>query len=89
MRRLLARMEIGLYRDIPPPDLVVQLRVPLEVAVVRNATRGKREPEDHVRRRHSQIANLDFGRAPVTRIDTDRPVAEALLEVKRAVWSAL
>lgn len=88
-RRLLARLEARLYGDIPPPDLVVQLSVPLEVAVLRNATRGKREPEDHVRRRHSMIANIDFGRTPVRRIDTDRPVAETLLEVKRALWSVL
>jgi thymidylate kinase len=88
-RRLLARLEARLYRDIPPPDLVVQLSVPLEVAVVRNAERDKREPEDYVRRRHSLIANLDFGRTPVHRIQTDRPVAETVLLAKRAVWGAL
>lgn len=88
-RRLLARLEARLYRQIPPPDLVLQLTVPLEVAVLRNETRGKREPEDYVRLRHSLIANLDFGRTPVQRIDTDRPVAETVLEVKRALWNAL
>lgn len=88
-RRLLARAEASLYRDIPPPDMVLQLTVPLEVAVLRNDTRGKREPEDYVRLRHSLIANLDFGRTPVQKINTDRPVAETVLDVKRAVWSVL
>jgi thymidylate kinase len=89
LRRLLAQVEASLYRDIPPPDLVLQLSVPLEVAVLRNETRGKREPEDYVRLRHSLIANLDFGRTPVHRINTDRPVAETVLEVKRALWNLL
>jgi thymidylate kinase len=89
LRRLLARVEASLYRDIPPPDMVLQLSVPLEVAVLRNETRGKREPEDYVRLRHSLIANLDFGRTPVHRINTDRPVAETVLEVKRALWNLL
>jgi thymidylate kinase len=89
LRSLLARVEASLYRDIPPPDMVLQLSVPLEVAVHRNATRGKKEPEDYVRLRHSLIANQDFGRTPVHRINTDRPVAETVLEVKRALWNAL
>jgi len=88
-RRALANLEARLYREIPPPDMVVQLAVPLEVAVQRNATRGKREPEDYVRLRHSLIANLDFGTAPVKRLLTDKPVAETVLEAKRALWSAL
>jgi hypothetical protein len=69
--------------------MVLQLTVPLEVAVRRNDTRGKREPEDYVRLRHSLIANLDFGRTPVQKINTDRPVAETVLEVKRALWNTL
>ncbi len=87
--RLLARLEASLYRDIPAPDMVLQLTVPLEVAVRRNETRGKREPEDYVRLRHSLIANLDFGQTPLRRINTDRPVAETVLEVKQALWSVL
>ena len=89
LRSLLVRIEASLYRDIPPPDMVLQLSVPLEVALLRNATRGKQEPEDYVRLRHSLIANLDFGRTPVHRISTDKPVAETVLEVKRAVLNLL
>jgi thymidylate kinase len=89
IRRLLARLEEQLYRGIPPPDLILYLSVPLEVAVVRNQTRGKTEPEDYIRVRHAQSSNLDFGQIPVYRINTDRPLAETVLEVKNAIWNAL
>ena len=89
IRRLLARVEERLYREIPPPDLVLYLSVPLEVAVLRNETRGKKEPEDYVRLRHAQSSNLDFGQAPVYRINNDKPFAETVLEVKKALWNSL
>lgn len=89
VRRLLARIEARLYREIPPPDLVIYLSAPLEVTILRNATRGKKEPEDFVRRRHSQSSNLDFGPTPVHRINTDQPFAETEREVKEIVWNYL
>jgi thymidylate kinase len=89
VRRFLARLEERLYREIPPPDLIIYLYVPLEVAVSRNKTRSKYEPEDYVRHRHAQTANLAFGETPIYRVDTDRPVAETLQEVKKAIWNSL
>lgn len=86
---LLARLEERLYRAIPGPDLILELSVPLEVALARNKTRGKEEPEDFVRLRHAQSSRMDFGRIPVYRVNTDRTFSETLLETKRAVWNAL
>jgi ribose 1,5-bisphosphokinase PhnN len=74
---------------MPPPDLVVNLYAPLEVVISRNASRGKREPEDYVRRRHARSANVDFGQTPVQRINTDQPFDQTVLEVKKAIWNAL
>jgi thymidylate kinase len=88
-RHLLAAIEKRLYREIPPPDLVVSLHVPVEVALMRNRTRGKEEPEDYVRLRHLQISNLDFGNAPVCEINTNQPLEKTILEVKKAIWNAL
>lgn len=87
--RYLARTEARLYQEIPPPDLVIYLTAPLEVTVSRNATRDKTEPEDYVRRRHAQASKLDFGRAPVLRIDTDQPFDETLRQVEGAIWASL
>jgi thymidylate kinase len=89
VRRLLARIEARLYQETPPPDLVIHLSAPLEVTVLRNATRDKKEPEDYVLRRHTQSSNLDFGRTPVYRISTDQPLAETVREVKEVIWSYL
>jgi thymidylate kinase len=89
VRRLLARVEARLYREIPPPDLVIYLSAPLEVTVLRNVTRSKKEPEDYVRRRHAQSSNLEFGRTPIYKINTDQPLDQTVLEVKKAIWNAL
>jgi thymidylate kinase len=89
VRHLLARIEKRLYQEIPPPDLVVSLKVPVEVALLRNKTRGKEEPEDYVRRRHAQSSNLDFGNAPVCVVSTNQPLDKTVLELKNAIWDAL
>jgi thymidylate kinase len=89
VRRLLARIEARLYREIPAPDLVIYLSAPLEVTISRNARRGKKEPEDYVRRRHVRSSNLAFGQTPVYRINTDQPFDQTVTEVKKAIWNAL
>jgi thymidylate kinase len=89
IRHLLARIEKRLYQEIPPPDLVVSLNVPIDVALLRNKTRGKEEPEDYVRLRHAQSSHLDFGNTPVCEIFTNQPLEETVLEIKNAIWDAL
>jgi thymidylate kinase len=89
MRRLLAAIENRLYGAMPRPDLVILLSVPVEVAVLRNRHRGKKEPEDYVRLRHKRSSNLEFGKTPVHKVNTDRPFAEIAMEVKKAIWNAL
>jgi thymidylate kinase len=89
VRHLLARIEKRLYQGIPLPDLVVSLKAPVEVALLRNKTRGKEEPEDYVRRRHAQSSNLNFGQAPVCEITTNQPLDKTVLELKNAIWDVL
>jgi thymidylate kinase len=89
VQHFLARLEKQMYRQVSLPDLVICLSVPVEVAIQRNRTRGKEEPEEYVRFRHSQTSNPDFGDAPVCRIDTDRPLDQTILEVKRAIWEGI
>jgi thymidylate kinase len=89
LQRQLAAMESQLYRSIPPPDLVVYLSAPLDVTINRNATRGKKEPEEYVRWRHARSSQLEFGKAPVCRVNTDQPLDQTVLEVKKAIWGAL
>jgi thymidylate kinase len=85
----LAHVEKRLYQQIPAPDMVISLHVPLEVALVRNKNRGKEEPEDYVRFRHSLASSLEYGNALVDKINTDQPLDQTILEVKKAIWDAL
>jgi thymidylate kinase len=88
-RRLLARLEERLYRSVPGPALIIRLDVPLEVAIMRNRTRGKEEPEDFVRLRHAQSSRLDFSPIHVHKMNTDRSFSRTLLETKKIIWNSL
>ncbi len=85
----LSRLEKQIYEEIPPPDLVVLLTVPVEVAILRNKNRGKVEPEDFVRLRHAQSSNLEFEKAHVYKINTDQALDKTILAVKKAIWNVL
>jgi len=89
LRRRLAAVEARLYRDIPPPDLVVYLTAPLEVALERNRSRGKSEPESYLLSRHERSSSLVFERTVVHRVDTNRPLQDVSSEIRRIVWAAL
>ena len=89
VRRWLTQFEARLYREMPTPDLIIYLSAPLEVVVLRNAARGKKEPEDYVRWRYARSANLEFGKTPVCKINTDQPLDRTVLEVKKAIWNVL
>lgn len=89
VRRWLVGVEDRLYRQIPPPDLVIYLTAPLDVTLERNRVRGKSEPEDYVRSRHARSSNLQFDRVRVERVDTNRPKEESAREIKRVIWEAL
>jgi thymidylate kinase len=84
-RRMLARMEDRLYRDIPVPDLVFHLSAPLDVTLARNAARSKREPEGYVRFRHELSSKLRFDGAPVYRVDTDRDLELVVQEIEGVI----
>ncbi len=89
VRRRLAALESRLYRDIPPPDLVVYLTAPLEVALERNRERGKSEPESYLLSRHARSSSLEFERTTVHELATDRPLDEVTSELRRVIWTAL
>lgn len=89
IRRRLARIENQLYQEISPPDLVISLSVPLEVAIIRNKTRGKEESEELLRLRHAQSSTLNFEKTSVIEINTNQPLEETVLEVKKAIWNVI
>jgi thymidylate kinase len=90
MYNWLARVERNLYRQIPPPDIVLRLRVSLETAKKRNASRSVQDDELYLENRHQQAKEWFMpGTRLIQEIDTDPPLDETILAVKQAVWSSL
>jgi thymidylate kinase len=84
--RALARLEDRAYRRIGLPDVLVVLRVDPETAVERR--RGI-EPEDVVRRRAAEIAELDWEDLGAVVVDPTRPRDEVRAAIRSAVWARL
>lgn len=86
----LARTERSLYSQISPPDIVLRLRVSLEIAKMRNAAREVVDDEVYLKNRHEQAKEWFMpGTRSIIDIDTDHPLDETLLTVKQAIWSSL
>jgi thymidylate kinase len=88
LKRMLMRLERKIYRDICPPDLVLQLTVSVDKAVLRNKMRNKDSDQttEYVQMRHSMKYTPRFHRCPVIEISTDRDFQETLIDVKQHVW---
>lgn len=88
LRRTVARREQATFREatIVPPDVIVRLHVPIEIA----AQRKPDTPLDQLRRKIEIVAQLRF--APPTRvveIDAAQPLDRVLQDVKQALWASL
>ena len=91
VKRLLMRLERKIYRDICPPDLVLQLTVSVEKAVLRNQIRDKEgdQTTEYVQMRHTMKYIPRFDHCPVIEISTDRDFQETLVDAKQHVWKHL
>ena len=88
----LARLEAQLYSQIPPPDITFRLTVSVSTAKHRNRERIKidKESDAYLESRHRQ--NQEWQKAGtryIYDIATERPLAETILTVKRAIWEIL
>jgi thymidylate kinase len=87
----LAALERHLYRQIPPPDVVVRLTVPVDVAIARNRERQKRhkEGDDYVLHRHLTGVVPQFPTARTFDVRSDEPREQTVGTVRRLIWSCL
>jgi len=86
----LAKVERTIYRKIPPPDIVLRLRVSLEIARQRNATREGADGDAYLQNRHQQARGWFMeGTRFIQDIDTDLPLADTILAVRQTVWTSL
>jgi thymidylate kinase len=88
----LAHLEKQLYKQIPPPDIVLQLSVSMETAKKRNRERVKKAKgsDAHIEFRHSQNQNWYMpGTKYIYDIDTERPLNETIDCTKQIIWELL
>lgn len=89
----LARFENALYRNMPPPDAVLRLRVSVETAKQRNRNRRDEvgmDDEDYLVARHREIRDWHkHGTKYIHDIDTEQTLEATILNVKKAVWESL
>ncbi|MGH7450360.1 MAG: hypothetical protein ACRENG_03375 [bacterium] len=88
----LAHVEQRLYRQIPPPDIVLRLGVSLETVKQRSRERLKstKEADDYLEARHRQSREWHkSGTKYLYDIDTERPLAETILNAKKTIWESL
>jgi thymidylate kinase len=91
LKRWLMNRERALYKGLPKPGLVLRLEAPIETTIERDARRLKQGGPDAaaVRRRWELESRPEPSGTLVIRIDTSRPLDEAVRTVVGAVWSAL
>ena len=87
-----ARLERHIYTQIPPPDIVVRLKVSVEIAKERNRIRTKsgEETDEYIESRHllsSEWHRADTGR--IFDVDTTQPLAETMCAIKEIIWHSL
>lgn len=87
---VLARLEHHIYRQIPPPDLVLKLRVSVETAKKRNRGRANKDAESYLEARHQQVQQwCRAGATNIHEIDTEQPLEQTILNVKKLIWESL
>jgi thymidylate kinase len=87
-----ARLERNLYTQIPPPDVVLRLRVSVKTAIERNRLRNKPggESDNYIEIRHQHAS--EWQRTDTRRVfdvDTERPLTETMFEIKDIIWHSL
>jgi thymidylate kinase len=87
----LTRLESRIYQQIPPPDVVLRLTVPVEVAVERNRKRQKKgkETATYILHRHTTGVMPLFPTAKTVELDTNQPEPQVISSVRQIVWNVL
>jgi thymidylate kinase len=91
LKKKLAELENNLYKNMPLPDIVLYLTVPIEVAVKRNEERIKKgkESAEFIRIRHQQNQNLTYKAKYLYKIDTNKEYYIIINQIKKKIWELL
>jgi thymidylate kinase len=81
----LGRSEAAMYRRIRPPDLLLVVKVPPDIAVERR----REQDGDYVTRRAQEVWDTDWAQLGATVLDGRRSVEEVSEDGLRAVWARM
>jgi thymidylate kinase len=81
----LIELEVGHYKPILWPELLIVLELDPEIAVRRKTD----EPEAYVRARSREMAAFDWQNTPARVVDASRSQSEVLRQLKVLIWSEL
>jgi thymidylate kinase len=88
----LARLEQRFYKEIPPPDIVIKLKVSMETARQRNRDRIKvdKETDAYLEARHRQCRDwYMFGTKYIFEIDSEQSLANTIIAIKQKIWEVI
>lgn len=85
LHKFLIEQEKNFYQRIPPPDLLIVLRLDPEIAVQRKTE----ETALSVRARSTEVWDLDWDAVSGHVIDASRPRNEVLAQVQALIWEHL
>jgi thymidylate kinase len=88
---LMAQAEHRLYRAMPLPDAIFNLKVPLESALVRNRERQKKDKESdaELRQRYLENSDLNYATRHFEVIDATRDFPVVFREIGQKIWHNL
>lgn len=91
IKRRLAILENKFYDSMPQPDIIFNLTVPVEIAVIRNTERIKegKETAEFIRIRHKENVGLSYKAKNYFEIDTNREYSKVISEIKSKIWELL
>jgi thymidylate kinase len=90
IKRALMKVEANIYSRIPPPTIVIELTVPVDVAVERDLKRVKagKKDSDYVRRRHAMSIRPEFD-CPVVKVSTLDEYSKSEVQIRNIVWNTI
>lgn len=86
--KLLSNLETRFYESCGMPDLLLNLKVPIEVSLERNRNRVKegKETDEQIRERYRINSNLTYKAYSVIEVDMDREKSECMRDVCSLIW---
>ena len=90
-KKYLAKIENDLYYKMGIPNLLLQLKIPIDVAVKRNNERIKSDKEStpELKLRYDINKNLVYKANNCYDIDSNKDYNEVLTQIKGLIWKSL